>query len=275
MEYLRELRWTALVAVVAFVPLTGLGFALLNPHGSGNIARIFLGYFLLLPIMALHQVADTYPIAANFMVLGFAQFVWSWLLVLVLRVSYVGMTPLWSRSASYVRASRARRVTAALLASALVAVGLFPTRSVTVPSWRLQFVDTTGQPFANIPVRQHWEDSGVEFDSHVADAVTNAEGYVEFPERSLTTIFVAYSFARTLYPEWARHSYINQLCDLFDYGSRGADYAGQELPSQVTLRYFSRESIRRSMNLPENPACAVPESQAKAADASSGLRDAR
>jgi hypothetical protein len=93
MSYWRELG----LAVVAFVLLTGLGFVLLNPHGQGNIITHSIGYFLLLPIISLFQVADTYPAAVGFTVLGFAQVVWSSLLMFLLRAGYARMAPLWRR----------------------------------------------------------------------------------------------------------------------------------------------------------------------------------
>jgi hypothetical protein len=93
MSYSRELG----LALIAFGLLTLLGLALSNPHGQGNIVTHWIGYFLLFPIFLLLQVTDTYPTAVSFTVLGFAQFVWSSLLMCLLRVGYTKIAPLWRR----------------------------------------------------------------------------------------------------------------------------------------------------------------------------------
>jgi hypothetical protein len=93
MSYSRELG----LALVAFGLLTLLGFALANPHGQGNIITHWIGYFLLLPIVLLFQVTDPYPTAVSFTVLGFAQFVWSSLLMCLHRVGCARIAPLWRR----------------------------------------------------------------------------------------------------------------------------------------------------------------------------------
>jgi hypothetical protein len=93
MTYSRELG----LAIIAFGLLTLLGFALMNPHGQGNIVTHWIGYVLLLPIFSLLQVADAYPTAVNFTVLGFAQFVWSSLLMFLLRMGYPRLARLWRK----------------------------------------------------------------------------------------------------------------------------------------------------------------------------------
>ena len=240
------------------------------------MAMRLVGMLLLLPVLAFSHFFDASSPVTTYAGLGIALFIWTWLLVMLFRILFRGVLPVWRLADTFVKASRARKVAAALVATVLLACALFPVRSVTVPAWKIQFVDTAGNPFANIPVRQYWADSGLESEmtSHEAEATTDAQGYVEFPERPLMTVFVANWSARTLHSSTARHSYIVQLCDLMDHGGKGAMYFGEELPDRVTLRYFSRESIRHSTSMPANPTCAASESQAKAADASKGIGDA-
>lgn len=55
--------------------------------------------------------------------------------------------------------------------------------SLIVPAWRIQIVDETGKPVTNVLVREAWQDYDIEDTGHEADARSDENGYVSFPER--------------------------------------------------------------------------------------------
>ena len=68
---------------------------------------------------------------------------------------------------------------------ALVMLCLMPYKTITVPAWRLRFVDEVGKPFSSLPVSETWRNYSVEVADHHADGATDKDGYVEFREHAL------------------------------------------------------------------------------------------
>lgn len=54
-----------------------------------------------------------------------------------------------------------------------------------VPAWRIQIVDESGKPIKGARVRQSWMDNAVEENYHDADAISDDNGYVSFPQRKV------------------------------------------------------------------------------------------
>jgi hypothetical protein len=80
-----------------------------------------------------------------------------------------------------------RRRQLLLLIVAIAIGGLIPFETRVVPTWKIRVVDETGAPYASMRVRQSWyhytldPEPGGNSDTRWTDA----EGYVEFPERRL------------------------------------------------------------------------------------------
>jgi len=68
---------------------------------------------------------------------------------------------------------------------ALTACGQAPAVEtvIIVPAWKIQVVDPSGKPLRNVLVRQVWQDYDIEDERHEADAYTDRNGFVSFPER--------------------------------------------------------------------------------------------
>jgi hypothetical protein len=70
-------------------------------------------------------------------------------------------------------------------AAILTVVAFYPYQSAVVPTWRLQLVDKEGAGIPNIGVRQVWRHYSLEWNDHEEDFITDADGYVTFPERTV------------------------------------------------------------------------------------------
>jgi hypothetical protein len=146
-----------------------------------------------------------------------------------------------------------------------VVLSLIPYRTVTVPVWRIRFVDNAGKPFSSLPVSQTWRNYSVETTDHHADGATDKDGYVEFPERWLWAPLVL----RILGPirsvlgsgahaSFGRSAWIFPKCGLQMLGSRLPTYWGKDLPVRVMLGYNERAATFQS-----DPICALANEQAQ------------
>ena len=61
----------------------------------------------------------------------------------------------------------------------------YPFQSTVVPEWKIRIVDETGKPVPNVVVREQWRDHSVEFHGHNEERITDSEGYVFFPRRTV------------------------------------------------------------------------------------------
>ena len=75
-----------------------------------------------------------------------------------------------------------RRHTALLL---LAVVMLMPYQTTVVPEWRIRVVDRDGAPVVGEPVREIWQHYSLEGDGHEEERLTDENGYVVFPERTI------------------------------------------------------------------------------------------
>ena len=128
--------------------------------------------------------------------------------------------------------------------AAVVALGAFPFKLITVPEWRIQFTDLRGSALTGLEVEQNWQNYTVEIEAHVAKAKTDASGHVTFPERSLTTsplmffVGAVRSLGRGgIHASFGPSSSIIAQCGLIDTGERLTSYYGTDLPIQAKLRY--------------------------------------
>jgi hypothetical protein len=117
---------------------------------------------------------------------------------------------------------------------ACVAV-LFPFKDTVVPAWRVQVVDTSGNPVPKVPVRQVWRNYSTEQQDHEEGRVTDEAGYVAFPERTeracaVQRVFVGLNNAAALaHASWGPHSFLLVLAGP-DYLSADCSYHGSGQP---------------------------------------------
>lgn len=67
----------------------------------------------------------------------------------------------------------------------LIALLVYPVKSVVCPAWRIQVVDDAGKPLKHTYAEEVWRDYSVESDDHSEDSYTDGDGYVSFPERTI------------------------------------------------------------------------------------------
>jgi hypothetical protein len=72
-----------------------------------------------------------------------------------------------------------------LLIACLGVLLAYPFQSTVVPEWKIRIVDETGKPVPNVVVREQWRDHSVEFHGHNEERITDSEGYVFFPRRTV------------------------------------------------------------------------------------------
>jgi hypothetical protein len=84
--------------------------------------------------------------------------------------------------------NRERRLRWNLLAGLIAAIMLFlPIEITVVPAWEVKVVDEAGNPMKDIIVRESWQFYSVESRNHEDEALTDKEGHVDFPARSMRT----------------------------------------------------------------------------------------
>jgi len=120
---------------------------------------------------------------------------------------------------------------------------LLPLPSVTVPRWRVQFVDAAAQPLAGLAIKQDWIDSVEGQDiGHEEVATTDAQGWVAFPERALWAPIalrvwgpVRNVLSAFLHASSGRYASLAPLCPLRAVDPELTYYLGQALAEQVSL----------------------------------------
>ena len=150
-----------------------------------------------------------------------------------------------------------RTLILALLIAALAAPAFVRTETVTVPPWRLRFLDLKGEPLRGLRVEQSWRDHSVESEEEAAGnraaGATNGEGYVDFPERRLEASLLARLIGPVravqkggLHAAFGPQSAMFAGCGLQPEGWTEPVYTGGPLPELITLRYAgSVEDVRK------------------------------
>jgi hypothetical protein len=134
---------------------------------------------------------------------------------------------------------------------------LLPWRSVTVPSWRVQFVDAAAQPLAGLAIKQSWADFSLEGQDigHEDVAVSDAAGFAVFPERSVWApiAFRVWGPVRNLLSSFlhassGRYASLTPLCPLRAIDPERTYYLGQSLSHQVHLAEAEGASAKGDAN---------------------------
>jgi hypothetical protein len=121
---------------------------------------------------------------------------------------------------------------------------LLPERSITVPAWRVGFVDRAEQPLASLAIKQSWADFSVEGQvvGHEEVAATDAQGFVIFPERVLWAPValrlwgpVRNLLTAFIHASSGRYASLTPLCPLRAVDPERTYYLGQSLAEQVHL----------------------------------------
>jgi hypothetical protein len=75
----------------------------------------------------------------------------------------------------------------------LVVLLFYPFDLTVVPEWKLRIVDQTGQRLRGNRVRQSWSHYTLENQSHEEELLSDGDGYVKFPRRTIRTSFITWA----------------------------------------------------------------------------------
>lgn len=156
--------------------------------------------------------------------------------------------------------------TLALLAIAAVVLSTVQRESVTVPAWSIRFVDQLGRPFVGLGVEQSWRNYSLEDHTNLAIELTNSQGIVSFPARTLKVSMLrqtlgpsrSFLFHGAFHAAYGPHSSLFLKCSLDSPGLILSTRGGAQMPTQAVL-IFSGAGWARDY-------CAAIEAQAKEAD---------
>jgi hypothetical protein len=117
---------------------------------------------------------------------------------------------------------------------------LYPFETTVVPQWRIRVVDESGNPVRGVGVNEGWRHYSIERSRHEQSLVTDDEGYVTFPRRTVRAgllVRAVGSMIAALNPHGRSgpHAFLDVLGP---YSSRSStDYSPQDpLPSTVVVR---------------------------------------
>jgi hypothetical protein len=157
----------------------------------------------------------------------------------------------------------------------LALAACIPFPSLTVPEWRVQFVDRKGRPFTGLKVGQTWQNYSTEIRDHKESRRTDAQGCVSFPRRTnwaplavrILGPVASFFFGGWWEAAYGPSSWLTTSCNVSEVYD-GAVYNGSStLQNQVTLKYYDRSGPRAIFGDPPIlPECASIEAQAKDAD---------
>src|SRR5687767_8934273 len=78
----------------------------------------------------------------------------------------------------------------------LLLILLYPFKTTTVPEWNLRVRDDSGAAVRGIKVTEHWQHYLLEANGHEDPRITNEEGRVGFPARSIRASLLSRLLAR-------------------------------------------------------------------------------
>src|SRR5882724_6377035 len=80
---------------------------------------------------------------------------------------------------------RKKLAATALLIACLGVLLFYPFETTVVPEWNMRITDESGKPVLKVVVSELWRHHSVEFHGHSEDRMTDSEGFVSFPRRTV------------------------------------------------------------------------------------------
>jgi hypothetical protein len=137
-----------------------------------------------------------------------------------------------------------RRLTVPLLIAFIIA-GFIPFETSVVPLWKIKVVDSSGNPLGGIGVRQVWQDYSTESSSHEQDLITDSNGYVIFPARSVKAgllrrlVYPIINLLSGAHASWGASSWVIVLVKDASKESGSARWSSDEsLPEVIMVKSF-------------------------------------
>lgn len=138
-----------------------------------------------------------------------------------------------------------RGIVLILLVAVLAVIVLYPWETTVVPAWRVRIVDQGGAPLRNTGVRETWQHYSIESRGHEEDLLTDQEGYVTFPKRTIRAGLATRTIRSMINALNPHHSSgpgasVIVLASGYDTWSNNATLPGQPLPSEVVVKKANR-----------------------------------
>ena|SRR5438128_1523136 len=138
-----------------------------------------------------------------------------------------------------------KKIVLLLLLGILAVVALYPLETIVVPEWRIRIVDEARVPLRNASVREVWQHYSIESTDHKEDLLTDGDGFVTFPKRTITSplaVRIIRAALNSLNPHGSSGpgAYLVILARGYDTSSNDAYIPGQPLPTEVVVRKASQ-----------------------------------
>ena|SRR6266550_3106917 len=138
-----------------------------------------------------------------------------------------------------------RRILLIPLMAALIVVALYPWETTVAPEWRVRIVDQSGAPLRNTGVREVWRHYSIESQGHEEDLMTDQEGYVTFPKRTIRALLAVRIIKPIINALNPHHSSgpgasVIVLAPDYDTWSNNDYTPGQPLPNEVVVKKGNR-----------------------------------
>jgi hypothetical protein len=134
-----------------------------------------------------------------------------------------------------------------LLAPILIVLGvgtflLYPFETTVIPEWRVRVVDERESPLPGTVVIEYWSHTSYESGDHQAESVTDSEGFVTFPSRTIRASLIKRGGVPLLNRlnvhgvDRGPHGYLVVRSDMNSTTDNSDYLPGRPLPRQIVLR---------------------------------------
>lgn len=136
---------------------------------------------------------------------------------------------------------RRRKAVVAVLLVVVGVVALYPLKTTVVPEWTVRIVDESGAPLKSTAVREVWQHYDIESKGHRQDFMTDNQGYVTFPERTVRgalAVRVVRRMIASIFPHQSSgpDAFVIILAPDYDRWSNNSALPGQPLPKEIIVK---------------------------------------
>jgi hypothetical protein len=125
-----------------------------------------------------------------------------------------------------------------VLIAGLLLLLVCPFDTTVVPEWKIQIVNETRKPIPNVVVREQWRNHSVEFHGHLEDRMSDNDGYVSFPRRTVRASLIV-RVVGTLVAHLNVHGESGPKASAYPLGpyltSRDSDYSSDKPSPEVII----------------------------------------
>ena len=136
---------------------------------------------------------------------------------------------------------RAKKIVLIAVFALFFVIVLYPWKTTVVPEWRVKIIEQSGAPVRDTAVREVWHHSSLESASHQEELITDKDGYVTFPRRTIRVPLVVRAFrpmVNALNPHGSSGPFavVIVLPVEYDTWSNNAFLRGKPLPKEIIVK---------------------------------------